>query len=512
MNRESGLRIRPAVLVVLAVFLVAAGAAAMYVAMARVQSSARPADTRASSAAPQATASAPVNSDVVTVTLSPDALTRAGIEVQPVSLSTFGGRLRLPGTVQPNAYRTVVVTSLVGGRVARVSAELGDSVRRGQPLAEVYSPELSEAQTRFVAAQAELDAHERELRRTEKLADIGSASRQELERIHAEHTAALTMVQSLRSRLTLLGITDAQMAKLMSGTSVTATVVIPSPIDGVVTVRDANAGLNVDPSAPLFTVADLSSVWIVGDLNERDLSRVRVGSPAVITTTALPELRREGKVSYIDPQIKAATRTAPVRVEIANPGGQLRLGMYVDMEVGEAASTRSVTVPRSAVQLIGDRSVVYVAHVAHAGQFVERAVQTGPVEGDAIQIINGLNDGERIAVSGSFAIRAEADRSGSRTSAAAAPQNVGGQAVRITVSEKGFDPARITVRAGAPVRLTFVRTTDATCATEVKIPSLKITRELPLNQPVEIDLAFEKTGEVAFACGMDMFNGAVVVQ
>jgi cobalt-zinc-cadmium efflux system membrane fusion protein len=514
----SRLQLRPAIVGVAAVMLVAAGAAATYFAMRRTVP---PPPAAAGATAANLGAATPSHRDgspgavAVTVTLSPDAIKRAGIALQPVSTSPAAGRLRLPGTVQPNAYRTTVVTSIVGGRITRVSAELGQTVRRGQTLAEVYSPELAEAQTRFVASRAELEAHERELRRTEKLVELGSASRQELERIHAEHTAALTMVQSHRSRLTLLGMTDAQLAKLGSGTTVTATVSIPSPLDGVVTTREANVGLNVDPSVPLFTVADLSTVWIVGDLNERDLSRVRVGSPVSITTAALPELRREGKVSYIDPQIKIETRTAQLRVEIPNPGRQLPLGMYVDMEVGDGGTAMTVAIPRSAVQVVGNRSVVYVTNPAQSGQFVERVVETGDAVGDAIEIRSGVKPGEVIVAQGSFAVRAEAERLGVRAttpSAAAGAPNANAQEVRVTVSEKGFEPSRATLRAGVPARLTFVRTTDATCATEVAIPSLNITRALPLNQPVTIEFTPEKPGDVAFACGMNMLSGTLVVQ
>jgi RND family efflux transporter MFP subunit len=459
---------------------------------------------------------------VATVSLLPDAIKRAGIVLQPVSMSTAMGRLRLPGTVQPNAYRTTVVTSVTGGRITRASAELGQRVRRGQTLAEIYSPELAEAQTRFVASRAELEAHERELRRTEKLVELGSASRQELERIHAEHTAALTMVQSHRSRLTLLGMSDAQLAKLASGTSVTATVSVPSPLDGVVTMRVANVGMNVDPSAPLFTVADLSTVWIVADVNERDLSRVQVGSPVTITTAAQPTLKREGKVSYIDPQIKVETRTAQIRVEIPNPGGQLRLGMFVDLEADERGTRSGVAVPRAAVQVVGDRSVVYVANPAQPGQFTERVVETGGAVGEMVELRSGVTSGEVIVTEGSFAVRAEAERLGIRatsrttpTQSGSAPARSGSSqipSVRVTVSEKGFEPARVTVRAGVPARLTFVRTTDATCATEVAIPSLNITRELPLNEPVMIELKPAKSGEISFACGMNMFSGTLVVQ
>src|SRR5205085_2667013 len=133
--------------------------------------------------------------------------------------------------------------------------------------------------------------------------------------------------------------------------------------------RTANIGLNVDPSAPLFTVVDLSNVWLVGDVYERDLGRVRVGSSATVTSDAFPNLHLEGKVNYIDPQIKADTRTAQVRVEAPNPGRQLRLGMYVEMEVGEPGSVAGVMIPRTAVQMVGGRTVVYLANPATPGQY-----------------------------------------------------------------------------------------------------------------------------------------------
>ena len=140
------------------------------------------------------------------MTLTPEAIQRAGIVVAPVSSGSGSARLRLPGVVEPNAYKQVVVTPIASGRVTRVLVELGQSVRRGQPMAEIFSPELAEVETRFVSARAELDAHERELQRTEKLVEIGAASRQELELLHAEHTAKLTAVESARSRLELLGL------------------------------------------------------------------------------------------------------------------------------------------------------------------------------------------------------------------------------------------------------------------------------------------------------------------
>lgn len=151
-------------------------------------------------------------------------------------------------------------------------------------------------------------AHERELRRTEKLVDIGAASRQELERLHAEHTARRADVESARSRLELLGLSAPTIANLAPGKEVAPLTMIPAPIAGAVTERTANIGLNVDTAAKLFTVVDLSTVWVVADLYEKDFSRVRAGSPATVTTKAYPDAVLRGRVSYIDPQVNPQTR------------------------------------------------------------------------------------------------------------------------------------------------------------------------------------------------------------
>src|SRR4051812_33397227 len=305
-------------------------------------------------------ATVPGASPDVVVTLTPEAIQRAGIVLASVSAGRDRTTLRLPGVVEPNAYKQGGITPLVGGRVTRVLAELGQSVRRGQPLAEILSPELAEAETRFVSARAELDAHERELQRTEKLVEIGSASRQELERLHAEHTAKLTAVESARSRLQLLGLSASAIANLGPGKEVGAASTVFAPIAGVITERAANTGLNVDTTAKLFTILDLSTVWVVADLYEKDFSRVPVGAVASITTKAFPGAARDGKVSYIDPQVNPETRTAKVRIEVANPKQELRLGMFADVTIEAEGGAAAALIPRAAVQNVGNHTVVYV--------------------------------------------------------------------------------------------------------------------------------------------------------
>jgi membrane fusion protein, heavy metal efflux system len=535
MTSESRPTLHRGIAVLVGIVLLLTGAGATYLLMRRgaarqemptipARKAAPPGSTGApgAAAAPSAPSAAPLP-DVV-VPLSPEAVERAGIVVAPITIASTAGEFRLPGVVEPNAYRQVAVTPLVGGRVTRVSAELGDRVRRGRAMAQIYSPELAEAQTRYVSARARLEAHDRELQRTQKLVEIGAASRQELERIHAEHAAQTAAVQSARSALELLGVPSSTLDALTSGSKVSATISVPAPIDGVVTERTVNVGLNVDPATKLFTVVDLSTVWVVADVYEKDFSRVRVGNQATVATSAYPGLSVRGRVSYIDPQVSPESRTAKVRVEIPNPGGDLRLGMYADVVLTGMAGAEVPAIPRGAVQNVGNRTVVYLSNPKEPGRFVEREVRLGQTSGERVEVVAGVQPGDLVVTDGSFFIRAERERLGlrpagsgrssDRSAASSTDRHTQGgvQTAKIVLNEQGFEPAKVTLRAGTPAQVTFVRTTDKTCGTEVVFPTLNIKRALPLNDPVAIEFTPEKTGGISFACGMNMLRGFVVVQ
>lgn len=539
MNANARVTLRWPVLVAAATALLAVGAGTAYLLMQRfpasgqrMQGIADPAHAPSPGRAQLSTVehNRPSNAPGlplpdVAVTLSQEAMKRAGIERVRVTRGAAGvSVVRLPGTVEPNAYKQVVVTPLVAGRVTRVLAQLGDHVRSGQTLLQVFSPELAEAQTRYVSAKAELEAHEHELARTTKLVAIGAASQQEMERLHAEHTAKLAGAQSLRSRLVLIGMPPPAIDALSPGKESEATMDIPAPIAGVITERAANVGLNVDTATKVFTVVDLSSVWVVGALYERDLSRVRVGSAASVTTSVDPNHVRHGQVSYIDPQMSADTRTARVRVEVSNLRQELRLGMYADIEVAATANRQAAMVPRIAVQNVSDRQVVYIASPNAPGTFTEREVHLGNASGEQVEIVSGVQEGDQVVSRGSFFVRAERERLGLRpaTGTPSSPPTTQGpgsraasaavQTARVTVGEQGYEPARLTLRPGIPARLIFVRTTDKTCGTAVAFPGLNIRRELPLNQSVEIEFTPQKSGNIEFVCGMNMLRGTVAVE
>jgi cobalt-zinc-cadmium efflux system membrane fusion protein len=346
----------------------------------------------------------------VEVMLAPEAVAQAGIKMAEVRVGEPRASTEVPGVATANAYREVKVTPLVGGIVRKVHAELGTAVRQGAPLATLFSVELADAQTKYLSMRAMLEADHQRRERTRELVDIGAASRQELEEATAVHASHATEVEAARQRLLLLGMSTPQVDRLTHPRQVMADVVVPAPIAGVITSRSANLGQVVGMGDALFVVTDLSEVWVVGDLYEQDFSRVRVGAEATLTTLAYPELRLQGRVSYIDPRVAPQTRTAKVRVEVPNPDGQLRLGMYMTMVFSTVSGAPVVVVPRAAVQTIGGRQVVFVAVPDEEGRFVQRTVTLGSLVGESYPVLGGLQQGEVVVTEGSFFLRAESLR------------------------------------------------------------------------------------------------------
>ena len=342
------------------------------------------------------------------ITLTPDMIQRAGIKTVAAMKGSATTSLHVPGVVQPNAYKNVDVTSLVSGRVTQVKAELGQPVMQNEVLATVYSPELADAQTAFITAKANRDAHGLKLTRTQRLYAIGAASREELEQMTAQATEMDRMLETARARIVLLGIPEDKAQRLASPADVVTTFDVKAPIAGVVTKRLANPGLNIDLATALFTVTDLSTVWVVADLYERDFASVGVGSPVTITTTAYPGLELRGRVDYIDPQVQAETRTAKLRAEVPNGGNRLRFGMFVDVSIGARTARPVVMVPKEAVQTVGAKSVVYVSTAP--GRFMPHEVTVGEAMGDHVAITSGLDAGDQVVTEGAFFIRAEHER------------------------------------------------------------------------------------------------------
>ena len=369
--------------------------------------------------APSPTASKPqpiVPSDEVTaattdpeINLTADDLKKAQIRTARVMKRATRTSLRVPGIVKPDEYREVHVTPIADGIVRQVPVVLGDHVRTGQPLAVIFSSELAEAETQYLAYLAELDAEHKKLQRTQNLVRLGAASRQEEEEVTATHAAHEAHVRAALERLKLLGATEHQIAALKDADQIDSNVTVPAPIDGVVLTRVANLGLVVNKAQELFTVSDLSKVWVMASLNEKDFASIEVSSAARITAPAYAGRVWNGRVTYIDPQVDPNTRTAQARIEVANPRESLRFQMYVDVEF-TSQGTVGTAVPEAAVQSIGDRQFVFLPIKDNEGSFAMRVVRLGPAANGYYAVLDGLKPNEEVVTEGSFILKAEGVR------------------------------------------------------------------------------------------------------
>ena len=346
---------RKALIAIFAAVAIAGAALAIFLLKSRGDSG-RPVPAPRSFAGDQSAnqSTSGASSDEPTLTLAPEQIQRAGIKFETVGgrvAADIGGK-QTTGVVQANAYRETPVMSLVGGVVRSVGPELGQSVKKGQTVAVVSSNELASEQSRYLAAAAELDEHHRHHVRTEKLVEIGAASREELELATTKLRSTESEVANIRQRLLLLGLSSQRINGLRWSSQISSEVSVPSPVSGTLTSRAVNPGAVIEANKELMRVTDLSSVWVVGQVYEQDLAKVHIGSGASITADAYPSRVFRGQVSYVDPKLDPQTRTAQVRLELANPGQQLKIGMYVNVSftaLGGAQSTTAVVpvVPKS---------------------------------------------------------------------------------------------------------------------------------------------------------------------
>ena len=347
----------------------------------------------------------------VVLTLAPDKVLNAQLrfeDAKPSGPAAAGG-IRVTGTIQADAYKEVPVLPIVGGRVREVRAKLGDVVRTGQPLAIIFSNAIAESQTEYLKMLADLEEHELRLARTIELLRLGAVSREQMEQETARHKNLEAGVAAVRQKLLLLGLTESQIAELRSPDAMIPVVRVESPADGTIISRQVNVGEVVVEGKELFRVADLSTVWVIGQMYESDFAAARPGARAVVTTIAYPGKTFIGRISYIDPRVDPQTRTGQVRIEVPNPNQQLRIGMFVDVQLGgrtAATPTPGVLVPRAAVQNLGAKQVVYVAG-DRPGTFIQKDVVTGGEMDGLVTILSGVSTGDRVVTDGNFLLRAE---------------------------------------------------------------------------------------------------------
>jgi len=268
--------------------------------------------------------------------------------------------------------------------------------------------ELEQATTKLKTAEAEAVAARERLERAQQLLDINPNTRSESEEAANKLRNAESELASVRQKLLLYGASPQKINSLRSASQVSSEIAVAAPISGTVTSRAINQGEVIESNKELMRVTDLSSVWVIAQIYEKDLARLRTGSGASVTTDAYPNRVFRGQVTYIDPRLDENSRTAQVRVEVENPNRALKIGMYVRAAFGSLgqAEQTAPTIPASAVQNLGSQQVVFIG-TAESNVFEMRPVRLGAETNGQHQVLEGLNVGDKIVAEGSFLLRAE---------------------------------------------------------------------------------------------------------
>lgn len=356
--------------------------------------------------APAATTGAPKAEASNSVSLPPASAGENPIEAVPATLDRLAADIQVIGNVSYDADHFAIVGPLVPGRVARLAVGVGDRVNRGQIMAEIESAEVGEARAALLSAKARAAAAETNLKRERELAEKRISSAREREMAEAQYATERAALRAAHERLRAIGLTPADF-QAMEEKELGGRVPMRAPISGTVIERMVTLGEAVERAKDAFKIANLAQVWVLLDLYEKDLARVHVGQSVEIRTDAYPGEVFRARVAYVTPVIDEGTRTAKVRVEVDNGQGKLRLGQLVSAKlIGDPnqVTTPVVTVPRSAVQRIDGRPLVFVKN---GNGFERRLVELGVSGNDRVEIRQGLKAGELIASDGAFLLKSE---------------------------------------------------------------------------------------------------------
>lgn len=325
------------------------------------------------------------------VALSPTQMVIANVATAPAKMTSLSREINAVGIVRFDQTRQAKVTAWVAGRIDRLYVNaVGDYVSKGKPVAEVYSPDLVAAQQEYLLA----------LRSRDRLKDSS---------IPSISQGGEGLVAAARQRLLLLGVKQHQIDILEKGGEPNVRLPIYTPQPGVVIEKLVVEGQYVNVGDPLFSVADLSRVWVEVEVYENDMAAVKVGQPVEVVSQSYPGKVFTGKATFIYPFLDPKTRTVKVRVELPNRNMLLKPDMFVSAKVKSSVGT-VLTVPVGAVVDTGDRQVVWVE--TKPGTFEPRNVQVGIRSAEGIQIVSGLQAGEKVAASGGYLIDSEAQLRG----------------------------------------------------------------------------------------------------
>ena len=311
------------------------------------------------------------------------------------------------GKILANENRLAHLSARVSGHIVAVYANLGDRVKEGDRLLLLDTPAFGEAQLEYRKARTRLSVAEKALERAQALLDRGAIGAGEHQRREADYQNARADLHEAEEKLHLLGMTEREIQRLAAKTlphAEVAQVSLRAPFTGEVIERNATIGEVIDPNKMLFTVADLSTVWVRADFPEQQAGRLKTGLTIEVRVSAYPDTMFQGAITYVGAVIDPTTRTVTARADVSNPEGRLRPEMFA--EVTLVTDEQSVlSVPRAAVQQVGSRTVAFV--VRGPRRFESREVTLGQASSEYIQVVAGLTLGDEVVTQGSYALKSE---------------------------------------------------------------------------------------------------------
>ena len=333
------------------------------------------------------------------IKLSDEEASRAGVKTESLEERQLADTFRVTATVEANRERIAHVLPRIPGRITRVTTRLGDSVKQGQTLATLESIEAGEAYSAYRQALAEANVAKSAYERAERLHKEQIVPGKEYQRAKGEYEKTQASVQAAAGKLRMLGIEPSERGKEAAASMFP----VKAPLSGTVIERKAVLGELAKTDEALFVVADLSKVWLVANIGEADLGRVRTGSVARARIPSHPNEVFQGKVNHLGSVLDKETRTASAIIELDNSKGLLRPQMFATVEIESGAARKVLAVPESAVTLVQGLPTVFVEE---AGGFEPRPVELGERSGGSVILKSGVKPGELVATEGIYALKA----------------------------------------------------------------------------------------------------------
>ncbi len=332
------------------------------------------------------------------VKLAPEEMQAAGIKVEAVQNDAISDQLVLTATVRANQDRIAHVAPRVAARIVTVRANLGDRVKAGQILAVLDSIELGEAHSIYRQAQSQLKLAEADFNRAQRLRADEIIPEKEFLRARSEFEKACAATQAAADKLRLLDAahqdSEPAQASIFNANA---------PFAGTVTEKAAVLGELAQPDKSIFTIADLSTLWIEANLFEKDLGRIKMGAPATVSVTAYPGEQFKGKLTYISSSVDKETRAVMARIEVPNQDGRLKPEMFATANISTQHIVKALTVPQEAVLLVGGQSTVFVKK---SDGFEVRPIEVGDRNSNRVLVKGGLKAGEEVVIAGAYALKA----------------------------------------------------------------------------------------------------------